>query len=173
MEKSKIIEKISTKGAEILYVSKDEEKIQFIEKEDGCITFVNFNGSYRDFILVGFCSKGNNRTFSDCHLVSSGGIFLSDNKLKIEICPDIAIFLFELFSEFKTILNFIDLQDIYNYWRFEAEKHNEDEAKLGGSIPLNYIWDCGEQSAREDFSLFAYLGYTISFEDMLKLEENY
>lgn len=59
-----------------------------------------------------------------------------------------------------------NLQDQYNEWRGTGIKEAE-----GTDIP--FTWDCGEESAREDFSNWAELDETISFEDMLELEKNY
>jgi hypothetical protein len=55
------------------------------------------------------------------------------------------------------------LQNLYNDWRNRGEE--------GTNIP--FTWDCGEKSAREDFTEFAELKSNISFEKMLELEENF
>lgn len=60
----------------------------------------------------------------------------------------------------------VDLQEEYNKWRIAGM-----EASEGTNIP--FTWDCGESSAREDFSDFANLDNVISFEDMLNLENNF
>ena len=60
----------------------------------------------------------------------------------------------------------MNLQNKYNKWRKVGE-----EASEGTDIP--FTWDCGEASAREDFTDYADLEETISFEDMLALENNY
>ena len=57
------------------------------------------------------------------------------------------------------------IQAIYAEWRKMSEEMLEDG--YNGSI------DCGERSAREDFSSFAVLEKEISFDEMLELEENY
>lgn len=58
------------------------------------------------------------------------------------------------------------LQETYNNW-IEAGL----EASKGTDIPFTY--DCGEASAREDFSNYAELEDEISFDDMFELEKNY
>ena len=58
------------------------------------------------------------------------------------------------------------LQDLYNVWRKEGI-----EAAEGTDIP--FTWDCGEVTARLDFSNFAELDKVISFEEMLELENNF
>ena len=58
------------------------------------------------------------------------------------------------------------LQDQYNDWRNTGVKEAE-----GTDIP--FTWDCGEWSARVDFSEWAGLDEIISMEDMLELEKNY
>lgn len=59
-----------------------------------------------------------------------------------------------------------ELQGIYNTWREKGEEAVKD-------TDLYFTWDCGEMCAREDFSNYAGLKDTISFEDMLELEQNY
>lgn len=59
-----------------------------------------------------------------------------------------------------------DLTKIYAEWRKAGE-----EAVKGTN--LNFTWDCGEASAREDFSNYAELEEEITFEEMLELENNY
>lgn len=59
-----------------------------------------------------------------------------------------------------------DLTKLYAEWR----KTGEEQTK---GTDLNFTWDCGEASAREDFSYFADLGEVISYRDMLELENNY
>ena len=58
-----------------------------------------------------------------------------------------------------------ELKKLYAEWRKISEKMLEDGFK--GSV------DCGEASVREDFSNYAELSETISFEDMLELEKEY
>lgn len=58
-----------------------------------------------------------------------------------------------------------NLQDKYNEWRNTGIKEAE-----GTDIP--FTWDCGEESAREDFAEWCGLD-EISFEQMLELEKNY
>ncbi|MDU4939627.1 MAG: hypothetical protein E6X34_14335 [Clostridium sp.] len=65
-----------------------------------------------------------------------------------------------------------NLQATYNLWRKEIEDLNK-EAEETGNIHLHGTWDCGEAAAREDFSNYAELEEEITFEDMLKLENNY
>ena len=60
----------------------------------------------------------------------------------------------------------INLQEKYNEWR----KLGESESN-GTDIP--FTWDCGEASAREDFSNYAELKEEITFDEMLELERNY
>lgn len=55
-----------------------------------------------------------------------------------------------------------NLQTTYNEWR-----------KAGEDCEVNFTWDCGEGSAREDFSNYAELENEIEFEEMLELEKNY
>ena len=57
------------------------------------------------------------------------------------------------------------MKTIYKEWRAISKEMLEDG--MGGSV------DCGEQAVREDFSSFAGLNETISFEEMLELENNY
>lgn len=66
-----------------------------------------------------------------------------------------------------------DLQRIYNEWRKEIEEENKWQQEHGGSNSVYSSTDCGEESVREDFSNYAGLDEEISFEDMLKLEENF
>ena len=65
------------------------------------------------------------------------------------------------------------LKKMYAEWRRQAEKHNKEDEELGGSVPLYWDTDCGEESVREDFSTFAGLDEEISFDDMLALERDY
>lgn len=65
------------------------------------------------------------------------------------------------------------LERLYAEWRRKADEHNAWQKEHGGSIPLYWETDCGEQAAREDFSEFANLEEIISFEDMLELERGY
>jgi hypothetical protein len=58
-----------------------------------------------------------------------------------------------------------NLQNQYAEWRKISEEMLTDGMK--GSV------DCGEESVREDFSRFAELDITITFEEMLKLEKDY
>ena len=58
-----------------------------------------------------------------------------------------------------------ELKKLYAEWRKISEEMLEDGFK--GSV------DCGEASIREDFSNYAELSETISFEDMLELEKEY
>lgn len=55
-----------------------------------------------------------------------------------------------------------DLTNIYAEWR-----------KAGEDCEAPFTWDCGEKSAREDFSNYAELEEEITFEKMLELESNY
>lgn len=55
---------------------------------------------------------------------------------------------------------------LYKEWRELGE-----DASKGSDIP--FTWDCGEGSAREDFSNYANLEQEITFEEMLELEKNY
>ena len=59
-----------------------------------------------------------------------------------------------------------ELQVKYNEWRKLGEEQST-------STDIPFTWDCGEASAREDFSNYAELEKEITFEEMLKLEENY
>jgi hypothetical protein len=59
----------------------------------------------------------------------------------------------------------LDLTKIYKEWRKVSEEMLADGMK--GSV------DCGERSAREDFSNYAELEEEITFEEMLKLEQEY
>lgn len=56
----------------------------------------------------------------------------------------------------------LKLQKLYNEWR-----------KAGEDADVNFTWDCGEKTAREDFSEYAELEKEISFEKMLELEKEY
>ena len=58
-----------------------------------------------------------------------------------------------------------NLMEVYREWR----KLNE-ELEADGNTVSN---DCGEQAVREDFSNYAGLKETISFEEMLELEKTY
>lgn len=58
-----------------------------------------------------------------------------------------------------------NLKGIYAEWRKVSEEMAEDGFK--GSV------DCGEASVREDFSNYAELSETISFEEMEALEKEY
>lgn len=58
-----------------------------------------------------------------------------------------------------------DLKGIYKEWRELLEGLMEDYPKT--SV------DCGESGVREDFSEYAGLKETISFEEMFKLEKEY
>ena len=58
-----------------------------------------------------------------------------------------------------------NLKELYKEWRELTEGLMENYPKT--SI------DCGKASAREDFSNYAELQETISFEDMLELEKEY
>lgn len=60
----------------------------------------------------------------------------------------------------------MNLQEKYNEWRRTGEEQVKD-------TDLEFTWDCGEGSAREDFSNYAELTEEISFEEMLELENNY
>ena len=60
----------------------------------------------------------------------------------------------------------MNLQAQYNDWRNTGIKESE-----GTDIP--FTWDCGEESARVDFSGWAELPEVISIEDMQELEENF
>ena len=59
-----------------------------------------------------------------------------------------------------------DLTKIYAEWRKVGEEAAE-------GTDLIFTWDCGEDSAREDFSNYAELDKKITFEEMLELENNY
>ena len=56
-----------------------------------------------------------------------------------------------------------ELKKLYAEWRKVSEEMLEEGFK--GSI------DCGDKAVREDFSNYAELSETISFEDMLELEK--
>ena len=58
-----------------------------------------------------------------------------------------------------------NLKGIYAEWRKVSEEMLEDGFK--GSV------DCGESGDREDFSAYAELPETISFEEMFELEKEY
>ena len=58
-----------------------------------------------------------------------------------------------------------ELKKLYAEWRKVSEEMLEEGFK--GSI------DCGDKVVREDFSNYAELSETISFEDMLELEKEY
>ena len=58
-----------------------------------------------------------------------------------------------------------NLKGIYAEWRKASQEMLEDGFK--GSV------DCGEVSVREDFSAYAELQETITFEEMETLEEEY
>lgn len=55
------------------------------------------------------------------------------------------------------------LQNIYNTWKKEG-------IELAEQTGLEFVWDCGEGIAREDFSNYAGLEKEITFEEMLALE---
>lgn len=55
-----------------------------------------------------------------------------------------------------------DLTKVYAEWR-----------KAGEDCEVSFTWDCGEKSAREDFSNYAELEEEITFEEMMDLESNY
>ena len=65
------------------------------------------------------------------------------------------------------------LKRMYREWRRQADIHNQDEDKNGGTLPVYWIIDCAEECVREDFSNFANLDEEISFEDMRILEQEY
>lgn len=54
------------------------------------------------------------------------------------------------------------LFNVYCEWR-----------ETGEDGEVSFTWDCGEVSARKDFSDYAGLENEISFEEMLELEERY
>ena len=58
-----------------------------------------------------------------------------------------------------------ELKKSYTEWRKVSEEMLEDGFK--GSV------DCGDKAVREDFSNYAELQKTISFEEMLELEKEY
>lgn len=58
-----------------------------------------------------------------------------------------------------------DLTKLYAEWRKVSQEMLDDGFK--GSL------DCGEQTVREDFSVFAELEEVISFEKMFELERAY
>ena len=58
---------------------------------------------------------------------------------------------------------FNELMRAYKEWRETGVEQDEE----------SFTWDCGEASARESFSDFAELEEEITFEEMLKLENNY
>ena len=59
-----------------------------------------------------------------------------------------------------------DLESLYAEWRKVGEEAEKDSG-------VNFTWDCGESSARKDFSNFSELDEEISFDKMLELENNY
>lgn len=59
--------------------------------------------------------------------------------------------------------NMENLQSIYNTWK-------EEGIELAEQTGLEFVWDCGESIAREDFSNYAGLEKEITFEEMLALE---
>ena len=61
-------------------------------------------------------------------------------------------------------MDYTDLMQQYREWRKISEEMLED---MSGSV------DCGVEAVREDFSRYAGLSDTISFEEMLKLEKAY
>jgi len=63
------------------------------------------------------------------------------------------------------VLKMKELKKVYAEWRKISEEMLEEGFK--GSI------DCGDKAVREDFSNYAELQETISFEDMLELEKEY
>ena len=66
--------------------------------------------------------------------------------------------------EFASIKNPKALNILYANWR-----RNGEEQSKGTDIP--FTWDCGQASARGDFS--DYVGTDIEFEEMLELENKY
>ena len=58
------------------------------------------------------------------------------------------------------------LFNLYCEWREAGEEATE-------GTDMEFTWDCGEGSAREDFTNFAGLDEEISFEEMLELEKRY
>lgn len=75
--------------------------------------------------------------------------------------------------ENKEEIEMESLKGLYAAWRKQAEEHNSWNEEHGGTNPVYWDTDCGEASVREDFSDFANLDETISFEDMLELEKDY
>ena len=63
----------------------------------------------------------------------------------------------------QALLNPKDLATLYKEWR-ELQAEHEQDGKY---------FDSGESNVRSDFSAFAKLDETISFEEMLKLERAY
>ena len=63
------------------------------------------------------------------------------------------------------VLKMKELKKLYAEWRKISEEMLEDGFK--GSV------DCGDKAVREDFSNYAELQETISFEEMLELEKEY
>lgn len=59
----------------------------------------------------------------------------------------------------------MNLQEMYNEWRQAGEEAIE-------GTDMNFTWDCGEGSAREDFAYYWGID-ELSFEEMLELESNY
>lgn len=62
--------------------------------------------------------------------------------------------------------NFEELMKLYREWREVGE-----DAIIGSD--LTFTWDCGEGSAREDFTEYAELEEEITFELMKELEDCY
>ena len=61
-----------------------------------------------------------------------------------------------------------------NYEKVCIEEENEWQEEHEGELhPVYGTWDCGEGSAREDFSNYAGLEEEITFEKMLELERRY
>lgn len=55
-----------------------------------------------------------------------------------------------------------NLQNLYKEWR-----------EVGTNNEVGFTWDCGEASARKDFTDYAELEQEITFEEMQELENNY
>lgn len=95
---------------------------------------------------------------------------ISDIKKKL---PDLKIYM-DTNNEYHGSLLVLDtnkakdaiIRNEYINWRVEGES----SSKL---LKIPFTWDCGEASAREDFSSYANLEVEISFEKMLKLEREY
>lgn len=66
----------------------------------------------------------------------------------------------------KGVYSMTGLQAKYNEWRSTGL----EESKGTG---VTFTWDCGEQSARIDFSEWAELNEIIDVEEMIELENNY